>query len=40
MGFHAGGVSAVPVPDGVEFVSLQVAMRGAKLYSLELFCAS
>jgi len=34
-----GGVAAVPVPKGTEGVAVQVAMRGAKLYSLELVCA-
>eukprot|EP01052_Picozoa_sp_SAG31_P022328 SAG31_NODE_1772_length_7306_cov_3.341335_7_plen_92_part_00 len=33
------GVSAIPVSASVESVSLKVAIRGAKLYSLELVCA-
>ena len=35
-----GGDVAVPVPVGVESVAVQVALRGAKLFSLELVCAN
>jgi hypothetical protein len=34
-----GGDVAVPVPARVESVAVQVALRGAKLFSLEIMCA-
>ena len=34
-----GGQADIAVPRAVESVSVQIAMRAAKLYSLELVCA-
>jgi len=34
-----GGVGSVPVLASTESLAVQIAMRGAKLYSLELVCA-
>ena len=35
-----GGDAAVPVPVGTKELAVQVAMRGAKLFSLELVCTA
>ena len=35
-----GGTAAVPLPVGTKELAVQVAMRGAKLFSLELVCAA